>query len=460
VGFRRQVFALVACSSVAACALIACQAFSSNANDVDSGVGSSEAGPGNGSDGGPAGDGSASVSEGGDAGAGDGSTALAFMPFGTISAGDVGSCLVRKGSVYCWGSDQYGEIGNGTTGQPQPPLTAANIPGAKYASIVSVGFGFVCAVAGGAVHCWGADNAVQVGNGSSMANVTTPYAVPSPVKDGGWPDAGAITTGQTFACALSADGRVFCWGDNTTSICADNSGGGMPNCYSPTQQDQLTAPARGIAAGDSFVCALVADAGPECWGSDDKGQLGSKAQFVSQGTFTPYEVPELAPSNVGPLLAITASDQHACVIVASSATATSGGVQCWGSNATQQLGAGFLGSYSTKPVLITGLQSGVVQIAAGGRGVSTGHTCALREDGSVGCWGAASYGELGVPAGATSATVQNVPLPGRAVTIAAGPTDSCALLESGDAYCWGADNDKQLGDTMPGDAGPVRVALP
>jgi alpha-tubulin suppressor-like RCC1 family protein len=131
---------------------------------------------------------------------------------------------------------------------------------------------------------------------------------------------------------------------------------------------------------------------------------------------------------------------------------TGGAVKCWGDNDLGQLGAGNLLSTLAPPVNAVHLGRPATQIALGG---DQPHTCALLTGGTVKCWGADPYGELGLPGHVSRLPPANTPvrLRGRATQIAAGYWFTCAVLEGGTVKCWGMDYSGELGD---GDAGTNR----
>jgi alpha-tubulin suppressor-like RCC1 family protein len=194
----------------------------------------------------------------------------------------------------------------------------------------------------------------------------------------------------------------------------------------PVEVSGLASGVTAIAPGGSHTCALTSGGGVKCWGSNSSGQLGN-------GTTTNSTAPVDVIGLTSGVTAIAAGDSHTCAL-------TNGGVQCWGNNGNGQLGDGTT-TQRTTPVDVSGLASGVTAIATG-----DSHTCALTSGGGVKCCGRNWSGQLGD--GTT--TQRNTPvdvsgLTSGATAIAAGGSHTCALTGGG-AKCWGGNWSGQLGD--------------
>lgn len=184
-----------------------------------------------------------------------------------------------------------------------------------------------------------------------------------------------------------------------------------------------------IAAGNNHTCALRSTGQVFCWGLNAQGQLGDGTTTAS---LTPVEVTSLA----GQVSAIAAGDAHTCALT------TGGGVKCWGNNANGQLGNG-TSTFSTTPVDVVGLTSGVMSIGTGDN-----HSCAGMTGGGVKCWGWGTRGQLGqgsILSSLTPVDVQGLPAGATAPVISAGFQFTCAAMSDGSARCWGRNQSGQLG---------------
>ena len=125
-----------------------------------------------------------------------------------LSAGDYSTCaLLSHGVVKCWGSNSDGQLGNGTTADSATPVTVAGLGTA--ATAVGVGGFQTCAlISGGSVRCWGSNQDGELGDGTFVSSLT-------PVAVAGLTDAVSISLGQRHGCALRSGGTAMCWGANS-----------------------------------------------------------------------------------------------------------------------------------------------------------------------------------------------------------------------------------------------------
>ena len=303
----------------------------------------------------------------------------------------------------------------------------------------------------------------------SLAIRIYPNLVQDPLNFGS-PPLSKIALGGIHTCALTGAGGVKCWGSNAHGQLGD---GTNTDSDIPVSVAGLSSEVVGLAAGGLFTCALTSAGGAKCWGYNHFGQLGDGANINSN---VAHNVVGLSSG----VVKLTAGFNHTCALT------KAGGVMCWGSNSSGQLGnstyvdsntpvnvsglsSGVIGlfsgrdhncaltsvggvkcwgvndyaayTYQNTPVAVAGLSSGVVELAA-----TDGHTCALLSD-RVKCWGLNGAGELGNGTNTNSNTPVDVSgLSSGVIGLTAGTYYTCALLSTGGVKCWGLNSYGQLGD--------------
>lgn len=339
------------------------------------------------------------------------------------------SCQVRgDGTIRCWGQNDFGQLGNGSSGQGQFSAGPVAVPGISDALAVAAGRRHTCALrASGTVFCWGDNGFGQLGNASGGTGVLSSV----PVQAVGLTDAVAIAAGFSHSCALRMNGRLSCWGSN--SVGQVGAGSGQATFTTPVAVSSLT-DAVAVTAGQSHSCAVRANGRASCWGSNASGQLGH-AQATS-----PRTIPE-SVDTLTDAVGISAGELHTCAVRAN------GRVSCWGSNGSGQLGSA--GGTALSPREVPGLAD--VVVVSGGRL----HSCARVADGTARCWGDNSDRQLGQigstnepsPATVIQGLSPDGPAPLRNVeAIAAGRQHTCAALVNDSIVCWGNNNVGQLGN--------------
>lgn len=250
-----------------------------------------------------------------------------------------------------------------------------------------------------------------------------------------------VAAGGGHTCALKTNGGVLCWG-----IDALGDGTSTNRSSRPVEVVGLNSGIAAITAGFKHACALTAAGGVLCWGSNEWGQLGDGNTNTARNR--PVAVNGLSSG----VRAIAAGYYHTC------AAMTSGGVMCWGYNRGGALGDGTT-TNRPLPVAVSGLDVGIVALAAGGSYYG-GHTCALTTNGGVMCWGANGWGQLGDGGAADRAVPAAVSgLESGVTAITANQDHTCALTASGSVMCWGRNFYGQLGDgSLRAKSTPVMVS--
>jgi alpha-tubulin suppressor-like RCC1 family protein len=350
---------------------------------------------------------------------------LGLPPVVDISAGADYTCAVDINHfVWCWGDNHFGQLGNGTTTTSGAPQQVASI---QAYSVSAGGAGQTCAVTlASTVDCWGHGNEGQLGDASNADKL-----LPTPVKALTNVDTVAAGGGQT--CALDQNGAMWCWGDNFYGQLGDGFSGKGFNSAVPVPVSGLDADVQQIATGTSDTCAILIGGDLKCWGENQDGELGI-------GNTTNEDVPTQATSLAEGVTQVSLGQSHSCAIIATpGATAV-----CWGLQSDGTLGNGQMkGPNATIATAVFGLSSppsggpgGPVELAAG-----FVHTCVVVGTGSVECWGAGFDGQIGV--GNTEnydipTLTVGLPLPGGSVgAVTSGPDTGCALNPSLTVDCWG-----------------------
>jgi alpha-tubulin suppressor-like RCC1 family protein len=207
---------------------------------------------------------------------GDGSLTESHIPVAVLGistatavevAHDASCALLASGAVKCWGYNGYGQLGNGVDGPDSS--VPVSVKGISTATALSLGDSHACALlASGAVKCWGYNNYGELGNGT---NGYEEYST-TPVTVTGISTAIAITAGGFHTCAVLRGGSVKCWGDNSDGQLGD---GTTNNSNIPVLVHEIYAPTR-LAAGLAHTCALFSGGMMRCWGWNGYGQLGNR----------------------------------------------------------------------------------------------------------------------------------------------------------------------------------------
>jgi alpha-tubulin suppressor-like RCC1 family protein len=341
--------------------------------------------------------------------------------------------LTTTGGVLSWGSNEFAQLGNGSTVSSNLPVQVAGEGNAaRLEGVVSVAAGgmgsfgrqshSLALKTNGSLVSWGDNRFGQLGVSSFGANPKRPLRVV------GARGIVAISAGGVHSLALKSDGTVLSWGGNsfgqlgraTPGACADNDSFSA----TPTPVNGL-ANIVAIAAGTTHSLALRADGTLWSWGAGGSGQLGN-------GTFTHCQLEPVIVQNNTHVQAIAAGGTHSLALRAD------GTLLSWGENRAGQLGIGSRDNEAL-PVVVPGVND-VVAIAAG-----TLHTVILETNGGLRAWGENESGQLG------NGSSDNSDVPVRVRTratgvraIAAGGFHSLAVQGDGTLLGWGANHDGQL----------------
>lgn len=362
-----------------------------------------------------------------------------------ISANGHHSCVVvsEAGEVYCWGSNDAGQLGSGEIGADQQSAKPLKAVGVSDAVSVATGWEHSCAVhRSGKVSCWGDNNRGELGDGVVESVALDPVGVI------GIDDALDADAGNWHTCAVHRSGQVSCWGWN-----ADGQlGNGASEVLSPTpvRVDGIS-DAVAVALGSEHSCALHATGEISCWGDNFFGELGTGTAGPDERSLTPQKVVGISDA-----VAVDTTIEHSCAVH------ETGTISCWGANSNGQLGNNSSESVSV-PQQVIGIDD-AVDVSVG-----AGFSCAVRQDGTVFCWGSNTLGALGNgeqdpfdPDSSFWGSMSPLQVLGISdvVDISSGRWFTCALTEGGDAYCWGSNLYGELGAGIVSstESAPVQVA--
>jgi alpha-tubulin suppressor-like RCC1 family protein len=356
-----------------------------------------------------------------------------WVTYTKIVTGQAFGCgLTTAETVYCWGDNAYGQIGNGASPSTLPAalvptrVLLPTSPGNGVIDIAAGGYHACAILQSNAVYCWGENNQGQLGIGTSDGNPhPTPAQIPSATYS-------QIAAGSYHTCGIEGTGGtnyLDCWGDNTFGELAIGTTDGSPH-PTPTNTGNIYLSGY-VSAGGGHTCAIGGSGGLYCWGDNSAGAIGVG---VTGGTYATPQFITVNPTGLGTSL-VSAGNNNTCAIDAQAYA------YCWGDNVDGQLGNGSTAA-ANAPVRVPGLQ--FTQISSGAL-----QTCGLALGGVPYCWGNNSLGSLG-----NGTTGGNLPSP-TAVVISGSASEivsslggqfACYLVSgSNGVYCYGYNLQGDLG---------------
>ncbi len=249
---------------------------------------------------------------------------LEFPVFSVASGYDHACALTTSGSVYCWGSNEYGQLGDGNSshGTTCSGVDCSRVPVAvALHDVVQIDANsyFTCALrSNGTVWCWGQNHAGQLGNNSTQNRNT-------PIQVSGLSQVSQVDLGFDFACARKTDSTIWCWGSNSFGQLGDRT---TTNRSTPVRAGTILGSR--VSGGGEFTCVMKADNSWWCWGNNNSGQLGDQG---TSDSLDPVELQSAPPMSI----AMAGIWYYVCGL-----GTEQGQIYCWGNNVLGQLGTGNL----------------------------------------------------------------------------------------------------------------------
>ena len=353
--------------------------------------------------------------------------ASAPLPFLQLSGSGFNSCGVTTDfRAFCWGFNDNGELGNGTTASSLIPVAVAG--GHQFNQVSTDGHHSCALTSDGKAYCWGLNADGELGDGTRTRRL-------APVLVLGGLRFSQLQAGHSHTCAVTkSDGLAYCWGDNSAGALGDG-----------TTTDRLKPVRvagghrfRQVSGGDSHTCGTTTASQAYCWGWNRFGQIGDS------GAIGVRTRPVLVAGHHA-FIQVNAGFQHSCGVTSNHLAF------CWGFGGQGQIGDGKkLNRFFPKAVASS--------VSFNHLSLGSGHSCGLTTGSLAYCWGENTSGQLGD----NTTTQRLTPVPGFAGLtfnqLSAGGFHTCGVTPGAVAWCWGDNGFGQLGDGSNGNS-PLPVSV-
>ncbi|MFM7718251.1 MAG: InlB B-repeat-containing protein [Actinomycetota bacterium] len=398
----------------------------------------------------------------------------------SISAGGAHTCAIAyDGTAWCWGSDGFGQLGDGATTGPQASPVAVSMPVGRTFVRIAAGLDHTCALADdGTIYCWGSDASGKLGDGATTGTQTVPTLVV-----GGFGPFTGVSAGYQHTCAATAT-PMYCWGDDTNGRLGNGSGitgsQGTPTLVGTNFRVLKAGTGTGAVTSTpaGISCDAACTAATAVFPFNDSVSLAYTTGSTFEGWFGPgcaaiqptatcspiasgTDPTVVASFSDGSETRLSAGATHGCAVSGSAAARLT---WCWGDQTDGRLGNGQTSGIRAFPGLVNGGRV-FTEVSAAPGPLTNSFSCALMREGTAWCWGYGALGQLGNGATASSSVPVPVTMPAQKTftRIATGLSHACALTYDGLAYCWGSDVNGQLGNggtTVSNQSTPVAVTMP
>ena len=227
-----------------------------------------------------------------------------------LSAGGFHNCaILDDGNVACWGYNQDGTLGDGTYSDRYVPVPTVGFGPDVTAELLSSGYYHTCALLSDqSISCWGSNEYGQIGNGEIDANqgISTPYFVE---EFGPGSNASLVRAGGHATCVVTTDGELFCWGYKALKGVTNNNQYISTPTHIPHQGTNVT----DVSVGGYHTCSLLENGSVMCWGRNDFGQRGLGYTQTATDPFTERAVIDFGNNRTA--LQVSAGTHHSCAIL-------------------------------------------------------------------------------------------------------------------------------------------------
>ncbi len=344
----------------------------------------------------------------------------------SVALGDGHTCGIKSDStLWCWGKNTNGQVGDGTTVDKNTPTEVSG--GGAWTSVAVSPYYSVCGIkSDSSLWCWGKNNFGQLGDGTTAdKNVPT-------VVTGTWK---SISITGEHSCGIKSDNTLWCWGNNQYGRLGD---GTATNRSSPVNISVGLTWEKVYAAGYN-TCGIRSGGTLVCWGDGPYSENGNN---VYADQYSPVGV-----NGGGTWKDVSLTGGHVCAIKSDDT------VWCWGDDGYGQVGNNAALAGQPIPTAIsTGGAWSQIQTFWGwwtslsGSNAEGSHSCALKSDGTIWCWGRNNYGQLGNNTTSNKAIPTTLNGGGTWSKMSTMSTHACGIKSDSTLWCWGKNAAGEVGD--------------